>query len=305
MHQVKISQIKKKFMELDIKNTNSRFIVTLRRILRNYVPTFAFHHIEFETNESPFNDDEIKLRLHMIPVINLKTSSKIADEEYLNLIQLHKKNEEIELGYKDLPYMEMVINEENNSQETKIITNENAIFYSGKDLKKINTPYPKPFIITYLKPGQNISLTAKTSIGLGIMGTQWNPIYQDLIKSDKEQKNYTYSFHTYHEDPKKILSISLQVLIKKINIYKNYISSIEKVTNHEIIFNGEKYDFIPTLIEMMKDDNIIVISHVPHNDENKIIIKFSKKLSSDKIISIMLKYIKKFIDIIEKILKSL
>jgi len=77
----------KKFNKLHIefsgKDVNHVLINTLRRIIIQHIPTYAFNKIDIAKNTSVFNNDVLRLRLSCFPVHNIENDTV---QYYQNII---------------------------------------------------------------------------------------------------------------------------------------------------------------------------------------------------------------------------
>ncbi len=203
-------------LKINFKNFkyDSTYLNSIRRILMEYIPTYAFdrHYINISRNTNYQNNSQLSLRLSQIPVLGIKTDLLYIDESRYKDI-----NYLTETDYSDEKLYEVSINVKNNTSEFKnLSTNDFSIFIDGK---QIENPYDKkyPLLITRLRPNEEFICNMRAKIRLGILNNIWSPVYNTyFINEDKN--NYTFIIHSYGQKTEKELFIqAIDVILDKIN----------------------------------------------------------------------------------------
>ncbi len=151
MVDIKVLDKNKEKISLIVKNTNSVFINTLRRMIMEEVPTLAIEDVKFIENSSALYDEMIA---HRLGLVALKTDLKSYD--------IKKKGK----GSK-------VFTELTFKLKAKGPGNVYAEEIKFKD-PKVKAVYPKTLIAKLLK-GQNLNIEGTAILGIGKDHTKFSP----------------------------------------------------------------------------------------------------------------------------------
>lgn len=151
MVDIKVLDKNKEKIDLIIKNTNSAFVNTLRRMVMEEVPTLAIEEVKFIENSSAMYDEMIA---HRLGLVALKTDLKTYDI---------KKREK---GSKAFTEVSFKLN-------VKGPANVYAEEIKFKD-PKVKAVYPKTLITKLLK-GQNLDVEGVAVLGSGKEHTKFSP----------------------------------------------------------------------------------------------------------------------------------
>jgi DNA-directed RNA polymerase subunit L len=155
------------------KDVNIKIVNTLRRLSCNNVPAYAFppELITIEENTCPaFNNDYMKLRLSLLPILDLDTDIFFLHEQYwrgINYADPKREKHPSELS------VELYCNAHNNSNVIKNITTNDIRYYvDGVQMYPYDKEYP--YLIVKLRPNDTFKCHMKSALGIGENKANWN-----------------------------------------------------------------------------------------------------------------------------------
>jgi DNA-directed RNA polymerase subunit L len=188
----KINDSYNNYLMLGIKGSgiNNVIMNTLRRVIMELVPTYGFDKkdINITKNTSIYNNDYMRLRLSHFPVIGIQndfeTINRSGELEYeANISTFEKKIEDLnEIEKRETAEkleksqnLIMSLNIKNTSNDVLCVTtNDDFVkyFYKGNP---IASPYKQDMLIIKLKPGEEFTCTAASSLNIGLKGANFMP----------------------------------------------------------------------------------------------------------------------------------
>ena len=150
--------------EANGKDSNHVIWNTLRRIVYEHIPTFAWHDFTFTKNTSPLNNGYITERISNLPVHEYLDNNKKLD--YFKDIINDELNENL------VENITMYVEKKNTSSEIMLISSNDVKFYNND--KEIESIYKNPVLITKLNTNQEIIFTAKTNINIGLKNIKYS-----------------------------------------------------------------------------------------------------------------------------------
>ena len=278
---------------------DSTYLNTIRRILMEYIPTYAFDrkYINITKNTNYQNNSQLNLRLSQIPVLGIQTDLLYLDETRYKNVDYEKEKEK---DFPDEKRYEVSINVKNNSTEIiNLTTNDFSIFIDGK---QIENPYNKkyPLLITRLRQNEEFICNMQAKIRLGILNNIWSPVYNTyFIENDKN--NYTFTIHSYGQKQElELFKQAIDVILDKINnrlkgelfneinseqkSFSDFIFKLKDKSIANILSSTlEKYNevlAVGTNIESFLDPNVELHLKLKENvDFNKLIDKCIKDIN--------------------------
>ncbi len=236
---------------------NNVIMNTLRRVIMELVPTYAFDisNIEISKNTSIYNNDFIRLRLSNYPVIsidnNIETIDRSAILEYeANVSKFEKKIEDIniiaekEQAHKLEKAQNFIINincKNTTSNILPITTSHPDIRYYYQT-KMISTPYIRPLLIIKLKPGEEFIGSVTSTLGIGLSNSNYMPT---SVCAYEEVSENSFNFNI--ESLKQLTEIEIIIrackiiIIKLNNFLEIFINKIKSYSSEKIVdeFNLE------------------------------------------------------------------
>lgn len=231
---------------LDFKGTelNNIIINTLKRVMFDDIPTYAFmaDTINITGNTTIFNNDQMRLRLSQLPVLDTKLDLFYLDPIYWkNVDYSDPKRPKHELE----KLIEIQINSYNDTQNVKNVTTNDIRYYvdSTEVFNKYNQDCP--VLLTQLKPADSFICHMKAVLGVGQRDNIWtaagnaymddhttNDITGEEIKLDVPYITFTVESNGQY-DEYDILIKSCKYIVKKITDIKQEI--MKRVESKEII----------------------------------------------------------------------
>jgi DNA-directed RNA polymerase alpha subunit len=155
------------------KNVNEILTNTLRRIMLNDVPTYAFTPdcIVIEENTSVFNNDQIKVRISQLPIYNTPLDISYLQEKYWFDVDYASQDRLKHPSEKDIEINIQVVN---NDENIKYVTTNDIVYReNGKIIKnKYNQKYP--IVLLKLRPMQTLKCNMKAVLGVGERNAIWS-----------------------------------------------------------------------------------------------------------------------------------
>jgi len=207
-------------IKLEITNITFHFANMLRRVIKTYVPTYAFKKIKIVKNTGIINNDQLRERFMNIPVMYVKNN----ENTVLQFLDLYngKTNEENHLS--------MYINYKNKTGKLAMVTTDMAKFYL--DGVEIKSPYKKPLLLLKLNNNEEFEATCQTQLGLNLEEEYEVPaIYESVAGCAYEQveeNKFILGFESKQQfTEKEILRRAISCLLMRLEFLNNLIK--EKV----------------------------------------------------------------------------
>lgn len=310
---VKNYSIKDNVVKFQLNNSKglykNSFPNALRRILISYIDCYTIDvdNVKFLENNSLFNNEFLKQRLSLIPII----STNNENYEFLE-ISCEKRNE-IE-NIDDILTSEFKIKDRTTDKELKI---EN--FISDLDI-----------LFSKLQINQNIKFEASLKKGNAFNdGSAYSPVSSCVVtfhnsNYDKEEviqreRNYDlnsnndpYIYDFYYENigffkSEDLIKLACDILIKKLQEFKNKMDNLEYENDfYTTVLNNEN-DTIGNLFTTYLLDNKEIVYcgyNIFHPLKNDIFIKIKIDGKKDKLYKIIEQTIDQLINMTEKLKKE-
>jgi DNA-directed RNA polymerase subunit L len=310
-------------LSFKISGSNIDYIImnTLRRTIFSDIPIYAFSILNFEKNTTIFHNNYLKLRLQHMPVWGIKNTVEFVDYNKINdkMSKIDENDDddnvgEIEnndkLNSSSLNQMTMYVNYKNKSNDIISITTSHAKFYY--DQKQLVSPYKNECLIIKLQPGQEIALSAITSLGT----EKKDPIYSAVkIVTYKQINDNEFDFTLESRGQiteKQILLIALINIERNIKNFLNvFLEEVNKETDNSeeeglIIVNNEDHTLGNLISRGMQRHAKVKFAgyNLPHPLANK--VHFHYQLEKEgNIKKIMTEVIEYYSEIFSNISKSI
>ncbi len=201
------------------KNITHTILNSLRRTIQTYIPIYAFNKIKITKNTSVFNNNYMRLRLENLPVFGIvnnkdiyvpekkKTEEEIFDESMGIVLDDIDMDVDKSVNTSSLEQITMYLNYKNESKEIVSVTTDDAKFYFAE--KSIKTPYNNPVPIIKLQPGQEISLSVVSQLGIEKMSSIFSPVSICCYKQ-KTENDYDFIMESRGQlSEKRILELAI------------------------------------------------------------------------------------------------
>lgn len=180
-------------LSLYIEDLSCVYLNTIKRILYNYIPTYAFNFedIEVEKFKSFIDISRLRDRLMFTPILNIKNNVDYLEDKYWKGVNFENKERERHSQEKSI---NLVVKNYNKKEEHKAVTtNEIKYYVNGKEE---NNPYNQkyPILLCYLRNGDFIDCTLKSSLCVGKIHPIYQPVYHTYFKEEK--KGYKLVIHS-------------------------------------------------------------------------------------------------------------
>ena len=262
----KVNELGNSKLDFKISGSNIDYVVvsTIRRTIFSDIPIYAFNIFKFEKNTSVFHNNYLKIRLQHMPVWSIKNTIEFIDTKKINN-NMEKINEDEEdnedpnnttvnnnLNSSSLNQLTMYINYKNKSSEIMSVTTNHAKFYY--DEKQISSPYKNECPIVKLQPGQEIALSAVTTLGKENEDTIYSAVSIIAYKQINENE-FDFTIESRGQiTEKRILQVAL------INIERN-IRNFLKVFLDDIIKGSQ---------DISEEEGLIIVNNEDHTLGNLI-----------------------------------
>ena len=280
------------------------FLNSIRRILMEYIPTYGFDRelIKFTKNTGYQNNDQLSLRLSLIPVLGISTDLLFINDNRWKKVNYDKAEDE----FPEEKQYDVRIHVNNPTDKFKdVTTNDFNIFVNGVQIKN---PYNQehPMLITRLRIGEELTCNMMAKIRLGILNNTWCPVYQTYCaKQEGTENDYKFVIHSYGQKSERDLFIqAIDVILYRLNniIKPIILKNIENYEEKEIKFYIEDKSLANILTASMKDDPDVLfvgVKIISFLDPNVyLIVKISDKANLKKILT-------KHIDNINKVYEEI
>lgn len=247
-------------------NVSNVHINTIRRILMDGLPIYAFdpNYMKFTKNTGYQNNDQLKLRFSLVPVVNITTDKLVIPYKYYQKVIDFDKGEE---PMENEQRYEAYINVLNKTKDIiNVTTHDFKIVIDGVSIQNPYLAY-KPFLITRLRTDEELSCKLIAKIRIGIYNNAWAPVYKTAIKEHEYEKDYELTYYSYIPNMEiEYFNKACDVICQRLIDYRNTITdetdtelelkfadkSIASIINYElqrhngVIFSGMR---IPTLLD--------------------------------------------------------
>jgi DNA-directed RNA polymerase subunit L len=214
--------------DLTGEDINHILVNTIRRGIMEYIPIYGFNRndiiIESNNNTSIYDNDEMRLRLSLTPVLGINNDRSTIDSIELLEAESNKiinNDYETDKILNDKKLMEkmnsfiMKINIINDTQKIlNVTTNDVTFIYNTKILKE--SPYKYPLKIIDLKPNEKFICECYSTLNIALYNALYLPC--SLCSYTKEdKKHYRFILESIGQiNEKEILIRVCLIIIKKL-----------------------------------------------------------------------------------------
>jgi DNA-directed RNA polymerase subunit L len=308
------------YLKFKLAGTNINYVIanTLVRTGLSLLGTYSFNPelITIDKNTSIFNNDQMRLRLANMAIINknykkpiikytTETVNSCLDLEILTNSHLFQiKNDNINDKTDLVNNLTMSIFAKNDTNETLNVTTNSKYTSFYKDGNKIDDIYPREILVIQLKPGEEFLCTAISDFNIPMYNNIYSTVsvfsYEEI--NDNEYEIYLESNRQISEED--IIKYCCKIIINKlIHIEKIIINKISETNEYEGTLNleNENHTLGNLLTRAIQDHkNISFCGYkIDHPDINELTIKY--KTEGNTFINILKEVIKKQIELFETI----
>lgn len=213
-------------IKIDITGITFHYANMLRRVVKTYVPTYAFPSklIKVTKNTSIINNDQIRERISNMPIMYI-TNPEDTIKQFLQLYNGETLNEN---------FFSMYVSYKNKTGKLAMVTTDMAKFYYlGNEIK---SPYKKPFLLVKLNNNEEFECTCEARLGLNLEEEFDDPAIYDPVAAcaydQIEDKRFIFGFESKQQfNELEILKRALSCLIIRLEYLNNLVK--EKIVNKE------------------------------------------------------------------------
>jgi DNA-directed RNA polymerase subunit L len=258
-------------LKLEISGINSITANTLRRIIQDDLPIYAFPSelIKIEQNNTIFNNDQMKDHLSQLPILNQDSGISYLDPiywkdvDYKNLDREKHKNEKT---------IDFYVNIHNVSPEIMNVTTDHAkIFLDGEQIDMWKHYKEKPLLIQ-LKPDATFKCHMRSALGTGERNAIWSSGLAFPYEDEKENK-IIFTLESFGQmDEYTLLIKSCEYINHKLSELKKHIEkniTEGKIPNKKIIFielEDEDFTLGNVVNDLLQDHPNIIYAGVGKPD---------------------------------------
>lgn len=172
-HETKDLEYSSLVLKFSGKDVNEILTNTLRRIMLNNIPIYAFapECIIIDENSSIFNNDQIKVRISQLPIIKTQLDIAYLPEKYWLDVNYSSTTRMKHTSEKDIEIYVQITNDDENIKY--VTTNDIVYRENGKIIKnKYNQKYP--IVLLKLRPMQTLKCNMKAVLGVGERNAIWS-----------------------------------------------------------------------------------------------------------------------------------
>lgn len=220
------------------KNVNEVLTNTLRRVMLNNIPTYAFPSecISIEENTSIFNNDQMRIRLTQLPIFKTPLDLSYLPEKYWYDVDYTSSTRPKHPSEKNI---EIYIPSVNSNENIKCITTNDIQYYEDGKLNKNKYNKEFPILLIKLRPSESFKCRMKAVLGTGERNAIWsgagNAYHNIVNSSDGNSIDHILlhiescgQFDEYELVYKACGFMQEKLLETKEKIYENYTSESSK-----------------------------------------------------------------------------
>lgn len=247
-------------------NVNEILTNTLRRVMLNNIPTYAFAPdcITIEENSSVFNNDQIKIRISQLPIYDTHLDIAYLPEKYWFDVNYSSKDRPKHPDEKDIEIHVQIANDDKN---VKYVTTNDIVYREdGKIIEnKYNQMYP--IVLLKLRSMQTLKCKMHAVLGVGERNAIWSAAgnsYHNIVY-DKTNENidhillYTES-HGQFDEYELIYKACQYMQEKLVNVKQNVVDNYESESSKnvplksvEIVLDNESHTVGGLIINTLQE----------------------------------------------------
>lgn len=230
--------LSKSQLVLECTDTNVIMLNTLRRIMLQYVPTYAFtsEGIMIEKTGPTtrvFDNDYMRVRLAQVTLQGLDNVPDYLPEKYWENVVY--SNPDREKHPKDDVIYEMFINAVNSNNTVLNVTTESDYVNVYKDGVRVDKPFGKidPMLLIQLRKDEDFKCRMVAMLGVGIVHNIWCPVSNAFYEEVKDNI-FKFTIESNGQfDEYVVLLKACVVLREKFNAIKEVISTATSILDKQ------------------------------------------------------------------------
>ena len=256
---IKIKEMKyTKYDELHLefsgKDVNHVLINTLRRIIIQHIPIYAFDNetISITKNTSVYNNDVLRLRLNFFPIKNINKPETI--NLYTDIINNEVNTDKLEK-------INMYVSKKNNDIDILNVTTDDAEF-SNKN-NKISNIYKNPLLIVKLKQNEEIKLSASCILDIGKKNIKHSSVSICVFEKLNDNKYILKLESTGQIEEYDIVKRACKILLIKLELIEKQIDNFNINLNEnkgQLLFEDEDHTIGNFINRFLQNHTNIIFS---------------------------------------------
>jgi DNA-directed RNA polymerase subunit L len=256
-------------LKLEIIGMNSITANTLRRIIQDDLPVYAFppELIKIEQNTSTFSNDQMKDHLSQLPILNQECEISYLDPMYWKDVDYKNLDREKNKHEKTI---DLYVNVHNISPEILNVTIDNAkIFIDGNQINMWQDYKEKPLLIQ-LKPDATFKCHMRSALGTAERNAIWS---SGLAFPYEDGNKIIFTLESFGQmDEYTLLIKACEYINHKLSELKKHIEknvTEGKLPNKKIIFielEDEDFTLGNIVNDLLQDHPNIIFSGIAKPD---------------------------------------
>lgn len=264
-------------IEIELTGITFHYANMLRRVLKTYIPTYAFpvDQIKITKNSSIVNNDQVRERLSNMPVMYINNNEDTV-KHFLDYYNGKSEKEN---------FFSMYVSYKNKTGKMAMVTTDMAkYYYLGKEIK---SPYKKPFLFVKLNNNEEFECMCEARIGLNLEGLYNNAAIYDPVAAcaydQVEENRFILRYESKQQfDEREILRRGISCLIMRLEFLNNLVNEkigvdqqregILEIPNEDMTLGG-----ILGYILQVHQDSEFVGDHQPDISMRNLQIRYKTK----------------------------
>lgn len=288
----------------------------LRRVVLTDIPIYGFYrsYMEIEKNTSIFNNDQMRLRLGMIPIPKLSTNIDFLDKKHYPYISgvygSIKPDKEIEKHPDDDMDIHLYITASNPEQDELNVTSNDCKVYVNLEEKADVYDSENPLLIIKLRRNEEFKCHLSAKLGIAKLNNCWASVgtcYYDRIADN----NYTFTMESLGQlSETEIFQKACRIILFKLETTRDFFKALppdEETKSDKLIvkMEGENHTLGNLLTTTLQRHQKVLEAgyKMEHPSVDEIVIEITgDKTKPLKIMFEVIDYLK---ELFEKLSKSL
>lgn len=225
-------------LEFSGSTSNTILVNTFKRVMSDNIPTYAagFDNINITQNTSIFNNDQMRLRLAQLPILDTPLDLDYLDPEHYYTQENYKP-------HKLQKIIQLVLDVENTSNTVLNVTTDHLKYYEDTELVK--SKYKIPILLTQLRPKEKFKCSINPVLGVGQINNIWAGASTSFYDLDEETNKILFTIESQGQfNEYTLLNKACNYIIYKL---KEFSEGVDLIKKDEIIKLDDEYKVILNL----------------------------------------------------------
>jgi DNA-directed RNA polymerase subunit L len=260
-------------LKLKGSDVNPILVNTLRRVMLNNIPTYAFASecIQIEQNTSVFNNDQMRVRLTQLPIIKTRMDlSYLEDKYWLDVNYTDPEREK----HPSEQNIQIYISATNTDDNIRNVTTNDVQYYENNI--KIESKYNKqyPIVLIQLRPREVFNCKLKAVLGTGERNIIWAGAGNVYYNIDGDEAVLNIESHGQFDEYElfwkacRFMQYKLSDMKKLIfDKYEKNILKNETLQSVELSLDNESHTFGSIITDVLQDRDDVIYAGVGKRNE--------------------------------------